>query len=166
MAPASPDAKDKCPNAPEDVNGFEDDDGCPDVRATTGPEERQDRIDLKGQQVAFDKQNKLTAASKSLLTSAATIIKNRKLTIRIEVHVARGTKATSAAALNAQRPKDKQLAQKRATEVLNFFVSQGVPANQLQAVGIGSDRPLDSAAPTDAVNDRVDLIKAQQGGTP
>ena len=161
-----PDLKDKCVNDPETVNGFEDDDGCPDVRATTGPEERQDRIDLKGQQVVFDKQNKLTNASKTLLTQVATIIKNRKLTIRIEVHVARGTKATTAAALNAQRPKDKQLAQKRAAAVQEFFVSQGVPANQLQAVGIGSDRPLDTATPTDAINDRVDLIKAQQGGTP
>jgi large repetitive protein len=161
-----PDPKDKCPNDPETVNSFEDDDGCPDVRATTGPEERQDRIDLKGQQVSFDRQNKLTNAAKTLLTQAAAIIKSRKLTIRIEVHVARGTKATSAAALNAQRPKDKQLAQKRAATVQDFLVSQGVPANQLQAVGIGSDRPLDSAAPTDAVNDRVDLIKAQQGGTP
>ncbi|HTL36664.1 MAG TPA: OmpA family protein [Kofleriaceae bacterium] len=161
-----PDAKDKCPNDPETVNGFEDDDGCPDVRATTGPEERQDRIDLKGQQVTFDKQNKVTAAGKALLNQVAAIIKTRKLTIRVEVHVARGTKATSAAALNAQRPKDKQQAQKRAIEVLNYLVSQGVPANQLQAVGIGSDRPLDSAAPTDPINDRVDLIKAQQGGTP
>jgi flagellar motor protein MotB len=41
-----------------------------------------------------------------------------------------------------------------------------VPAAQLQAVGIGSDRPLDTAAPTDPINDRVDLIKAQQAGTP
>ncbi|HUS33267.1 MAG TPA: hypothetical protein VMZ53_32415, partial [Kofleriaceae bacterium] len=86
-----PDPSDKCPNDPETVNSFEDDDGCPDVRATTGPEERPDRIDLKGQQVGFDKQNKLTAAGKSLLNQVATIIKNRKLTIRIEVHVARGT---------------------------------------------------------------------------
>jgi len=161
-----PDAKDKCPNDAETVNGFEDDDGCPDVRATTGPEERQDRIDLKGQQITFDKQNKLTAPAKAVLAQAATIIKNRKLTIRIEVHVARGTKATSAAALNAQRPKDKQLAQKRALAVQEFLVSQGVAQNQVQAVGIGSDRPLDTAAPTDPVNDRVDLIKAQQAGTP
>ena len=161
-----PDAKDKCPNDPETVNGFDDDDGCPDVRATTGPEERNDRIDLKGQQVSFDKQGKLTNAAKQTLTQAATIIKNRKLTIRIEVHVARGTKSTSAAALNAQRPKDKALAQRRAAAVQEFLISQGVAANQLQAVGIGSDRPLDSAAPTDPSNDRVDLIKAQQAGTP
>ena len=43
-----PDKNDKCPNDPETVNGFEDEDGCPDVRATAGPEERSDRIDLRG----------------------------------------------------------------------------------------------------------------------
>jgi outer membrane protein OmpA-like peptidoglycan-associated protein len=160
------DAKDKCPNDPETVNGFDDDDGCPDVRATTGPEERNDRIDLKGQQVSFDRRGNLTNAAKLTLTQAATIIKNRKLTIRIEVLVARGTKSTSSAALNAQRPKDNALASRRAAAVQEFLISQGVAANQLQAVGIGSDRPLDSAAPTDPSNDRVDLIKAQQGGTP
>ena len=160
------DAADKCPNDAETVNGFEDDDGCPDVRATTGPEERPDRIDLKGQPIAFDKTGKLTAPSRAVLTQVATIIKNRKLTIRIEVHVTLGTKQTGAAQIRAQRPKDKQNAQRRAQAIQEFLVSQGVGANQVQAVGIGSDRPLGNAAPTDPINDRVDLIKAQQGGTP
>ncbi len=38
-----------------------------------------------------------------------------------------------------------------------------MPQAQVQAVGIGSDRPLGSAAATDPINERVDLIKAQQG---
>ncbi|HEY5937342.1 MAG TPA: OmpA family protein [Kofleriaceae bacterium] len=161
-----PDTADKCVNDAETVNGFDDDDGCPDVRATTGPEERGDRIDLKGQPIAFDKTGKLTAATRTLLGQVATIIKNRKLTIRIEVHVALGTKAAGAAAIRAQKPKDKQTAQRRAAAIQEHLVSQGVAATQLQAVGIGSDRPLGTAAPTDPINDRVDLIKAQQGGTP
>ena len=161
-----PDAADRCPNDAETVNGFEDDDGCPDVRATTGPEERPDRIDLKGQPIAFDKAGKLTAASRTLLTQVAGIIKNRKLTIRIEVHVALGTKATGAAAIRAQRTRDKQAAQRRAAAIQEYLISQGVAQNQLQAVGIGSDRPLGGGSPTDPLNDRVDLIKAQQAGTP
>ncbi|HTH04513.1 MAG TPA: OmpA family protein, partial [Ilumatobacteraceae bacterium] len=160
------DAADKCPNDAETANGVEDDDGCPDVRATTGPEERPDRIDLKGQPVAFDKQNKLTAAAKALLTQASTIIKNRKLTIRIEVHVALGTKSTNAAQIKTQKQRDKQAAQQRARAIQDFLVGVGVPPAQLQAVGIGSDRPLGTLSPTDPSNDRVDLIKAQQGGTP
>jgi outer membrane protein OmpA-like peptidoglycan-associated protein len=160
------DTSDKCPNDAETVNSFEDDDGCPDVRATTGPEERADRIDLKGQSVAFDRQNKLTAAAKSLLTQVATLIKARKLSIRIEVHVALGTKSTNANQIKAQRPKDKQTATQRARAVQEFLIGQGVTGAQLQAVGIGSDRPLGTLGPTDPSNDRVDLIKSQQGGTP
>jgi outer membrane protein OmpA-like peptidoglycan-associated protein len=161
------DGADKCPNDAETVNGFEDDDGCPDVRGTTGPEERADRIDLKGQTISFEKQStRLTANAKVLLTQAATIIKNRKLSIRIEVHVALGTKATGTAAIKAQKQRDKQSALQRARAIQEFLVGLGVPAVQLQAVGIGSDRPLGTAAPTDPINDRVDLIKAQQGGAP
>ena len=161
-----PDKNDKCPNDPETVNGFEDEDGCPDVRATTGPEERADRIDLKGQPIAFDRNGKLTPASKTLLVQVATIVKQRKLTIRVEVHVALGTKSTNANVIAAQKKKDKQTASRRANEIQEFLISQGVPQLQIPVVAIGSDRPLGSAAPADAVNDRIDLIKAQQGGSP
>ncbi len=161
-----PDATDKCPNQPEDFNQFEDTDGCPDVRSTTGPEERNDRIDLKGQSIGFDRAGKLTAASRTLLAQVATIIKQRRLSIRIEVHLPLGTKATGAAAIRAQKARDKQAAQKRAAAIHEYLVSQGVAATQLQALGIGSERPLGTAAPTDPINERVDLIKMQQGGTP
>jgi outer membrane protein OmpA-like peptidoglycan-associated protein len=161
-----PDAVDKCPNDPETVNGFEDDDGCPDVRATTGPEERPDRIDLKGQAITFARDGKLTAGAKQLLTQVAAIIKSRKLTIRVEVHVPLGTKATGAAAIAAQKKKDKTASQKRGGAILDFLVAQGVAQPQVQAVGIGSERPLGTANPSDPSNDRVDFIKAQQGGAP
>jgi flagellar motor protein MotB len=77
-----------------------------------------------------------------------------------------GTKSTNANAIAAQKKKDKATAQRRAQEVLDFLVAQGVPQAQVQAVAIGSERPLGTANPGDAVNDRIDLIKAQQGGTP
>jgi outer membrane protein OmpA-like peptidoglycan-associated protein len=158
-----PDNVDKCPNDPETVNGFEDDDGCPDVRATTGPEERPDRIDLKGAPVSFDRAGRLTAAAKQLLTQVAQIIRTRKLTIRVEVHVPLGTKATGAGAVAAQKRKDKATSQKRAQAILDYLLTQGVPQAQVQAVGIGSERPLGTANPADPANERVDLIKQQQG---
>ncbi len=157
-----PDKDDRCPNDPETVNGFEDEDGCPDVRATTGPEERPDRIDLKGQQLAFDRAQKLTPAAKALLAQVATIIKQRKLSIRVEVHTALGTRSPVANVIAAQKTRDKLVAQRRATEVLDFLLGQGVPQPQIQAVAIGSDRPLGAANPSDAINERIDFIKAQQ----
>jgi outer membrane protein OmpA-like peptidoglycan-associated protein len=156
------DIADKCPNVPETYNGFEDEDGCPDVRATSGPEERPDRIDLKGQPITFGKDGKLLPAARHLLDQVATIVKARKLTIRIEVHVPLGTKSTNATAVVAQKKKDKAGAQRRAAAILEYLVGQGVPQAQVQAVGIGSDRPLGTSNPTDPINDRVDFIKAQQ----
>ena len=157
-----PDAVDKCPNDPETVNGFEDDDGCPDARGTSGPEERPDRIDTKGQPVAFAKGTAtLTAPGKALLGQIATLVKQKKLTIRAEVHVPLGAKVGTGQ-VAAQKKKDKLLSQQRATAILAYLVAQGVPQAQIQAVGIGADRPLGTSNPTDAVNERVDFIKAQQ----
>jgi hypothetical protein len=145
------DAKDKCPNDAETVNGFEDEDGCPDVRGTTGPEERADRIDLKGARVAF-----APGAVPALAPSAKQLLNQVPL----------GIKSTNAAQIAAQKRKDKITAQQRAKAILDYLVSQGVTVQQLQAVGIGSERPLGTTNPTDPANERVDFIKAQQGGTP
>jgi len=162
-----PDKLDKCPNDPETFNGFEDEDGCPDSRPGNGPEERPDRIDLKGAQVAFTRGGAaLTPQAKSLLNQVAAIIKTRKLTVRVEVHVALGVKSTNAAVITAQKRRDKVLGQQRAQAIQQYLVSQGVPIAQVQAVGIGSDRPLGASNPSDPVNERVDLIKSQQGTTP
>ncbi len=158
------DASDRCPNDGETVNGIDDDDGCPDVRGTTGPEERADRIDLKGGQITFSRNTAtLTAPAKQLLAQVASIIKSRKLNIRIEVHVPLGTKAKAAAPIAAQKKKDKTLAQSRGKAIVDYLGAQGVAAQQVQAVGLGSDRPLGASSPTDATNERVDFIKAQQG---
>ncbi|MGN6104928.1 MAG: OmpA family protein [Kofleriaceae bacterium] len=162
-----PDAVDRCPNDPETVNGIDDEDGCPDVRGTAGPEERADRIDLKGAPLGFVRgSGQLTAPARQLLNQVAAIVKLRRIQIRVEVHVPLGTRATGAAQIAAQKRRDKTLAQQRARAILDYLVAQGVPVQQVQAVGIGSDRPLGTTNPADAVNERVDFIKSQQGGTP
>jgi outer membrane protein OmpA-like peptidoglycan-associated protein len=156
------DRADKCPHDPEAVNGFEDDDGCPDVRGTSGPEERADRIDLAGATVGFAKAT-LTAPARQLLAQVATLIKRRRLAIRVEVHVALGTRSANAGVIAAQKKRDQRLAQRRAKAIADYLASQGVAVPQVQAVGLGSDRPLGPATPSDPVNERVDFIKAQQG---
>jgi outer membrane protein OmpA-like peptidoglycan-associated protein len=158
------DKVDKCPNDPETVNGFEDDDGCPDTRGSTGPEERAGIIDLKGGTIVFAKGGTtLTAPSKTLLNQVATIIKSRRVNVRVEVHVALGTKSKNPAQIAAQKKKDKQLATRRALAILDYLTQQGAPDSLIIAVGIGAERPLGASLPTDTVNERVDFIKAQQG---
>lgn len=156
-----PDKADRCPDEPETVNGVDDDDGCPDVRTQTGPVEAADRIDLRGNKIEFTGAN-LTPASKVILSQVAAIIRDKRLTVRVEAHVPLGTKSKSARVIATQKRKDKDLAGKRAQAVLTYLLSQGVPVAQVQAVGLGSERPLGTSAPTDPINDRVDFIKSQQ----
>lgn len=155
-----PDDVDKCPNDPETVNAFEDDDGCPDTR-TSGVEERPDRIEVKGQGIAFDRTNRLTAGSKAVLGQVASIVKSHKLTIRIEVSVPLGTKSTNGNVIAFQKRRDKQVAQRRAQEIVDYLVTQGVPLARLQAVGIGSSRPVRADNPSDATNERIEIVKVQ-----
>jgi outer membrane protein OmpA-like peptidoglycan-associated protein len=157
------DDADKCANDPETVNGFEDDDGCPDVRGTSGPEERADRIDLKGATIGFTRAG-LTAQGRQVLAQVAALIKSRRLVVRVEVHVARGTRSRNPGQIAAQRRRDRLLSQQRAKLISEFLASQG--ASGQQAVGLGSDRPLVPATPADPANERVEFIKAQQGGAP
>ncbi len=157
------DAVDKCPNDPETVNSVDDDDGCPDSRTSTGPEEGTDRINLKGNKIEFKGNGaELTNASKTIIKQVAELISKRSLTIRVEVHVALGTKSKSAAAIKKQKARDKSLAQNRADAILRALVAEGVQLQSLQGVGIGSDRPFGTNTATDPANERVDFIKAQQ----
>jgi outer membrane protein OmpA-like peptidoglycan-associated protein len=155
------DAVDKCPNDAETINGIADADGCPDSKGAGSVEEAGDRIDLKGAVVTF-KNNTLTAAGKQVLNSVASVIIDKKLTIRVEVHVALGTKSKVPKLIATAQKKDKDIALRRALQILDYLASKGIPLAQLQAVGIGSDRPLGTSLPTDNINERVDFIKAQQ----
>lgn len=159
-----PDNVDKCPNDPETVNGVDDDDGCPDTRVSTGPVEASDRINLQGQRIDFVAgSDKLTGASKTILNQVATLIKNNKDTVRIEVHVALSTRSKNAAQIAAAKKKDKTLSQARAAAIQAYLFGQGVPQPAITgAVGLGSDRPFGNNPPDDPINERVDFIKAQQ----
>jgi outer membrane protein OmpA-like peptidoglycan-associated protein len=158
-----PDEDDKCPNDAETVNGFEDDDGCADIRSTNLPEEGTDRINLKGNKIDFTAgTDKLTNATKTILGQVADLITNRSLKIRVEVHVALGTKSKDKKKIKRQKESDKALSQRRADAIQAYLQGHGVSLQQIQAVGIGSDRPLGNNVATDPANERVDFIKAQQ----
>ena len=108
----------------------------------------------------------LAPPARQLLNQVAAIIKARRLTVRVEVHVPLGIRSQSPALVATQKRKDKLAAQQRAKAIADHLIAQGVAAQQVQAVGIGSDRPLGAGGPTDAANERVDFLKAQPGGTP
>ncbi len=158
------DDKDRCPNLPETKNGIADDDGCPDTRTQTGPIEEEGRINLRGNKIAFagPRSARLTRASEDVLRQVASIIKARDLRIRVEVHVPLSTRSRNRRALARARASDKRLAQRRAEAILSHLSrKEGVPLPALQAVGIGSSRPLEEPA-TRGINERVDFVKREQ----
>lgn len=159
---------DRCPNQAETPNGIADDDGCPDARTQTGPIEEVDRINLRGNKIAFagNRSARLTRASEDLLDQVAALIKSRSLQIRIEVHVPLGTRSRNRRAINRAQNADRRLAQRRAQAILDYLVRrQGVPLPVVQAVGIGSVRPLQRPA-NSSINERVDFVKREQRQQP
>ena len=158
------DEEDRCPNLPETKNGIADEDGCPDARTQTGPIEEAGRINLRGNKIAFAgaRSARLTRASEDVLRQVADIIKARNLRIRVEVHVPLSTRSRNRRAIARARASDRRLAQKRAEAILTHLSrKEGVPLPALQAVGIGSGRPLEEPA-TRAINERVDFVKREQ----
>ncbi len=164
-----PDDKDQCPNEPETVNGVDDLDGCPDEAIAGNVRMDPSKIDMQGQTFKFSSKKgrnaaKLTKTDKSILNDVAKLLKEdqwQNVQIRIEVHVALGTKSKKKSVIKRQRPRDKATAGKRANAVRNYLISKGVRANRLQAVGIGSTRPLTQPA-TDPANKRIEFIRTEQ----
>jgi OmpA-OmpF porin, OOP family len=158
-----PDVDDQCPNEPETVNGFQDDDGCPDDRMAGGPVLQADRIDLQGAKIDFrGNTDNLTPGSSTLLDQVARIIKgNASLVVRVEVHVPLSTRSTNRRTLARQKQRDKTLSQQRADAIVEYLLKQGVPAPQVQGVGLGSDVPIVAQDPQSELNERVDFIRVR-----
>ncbi len=106
-------------------------------------------IILKGVNFAFDS-SELTPQSKGILGQWVTKMKEDQ-TNRVEV--AGHTDSVGSDAYN------QPLSERRAKSVVDYFVSQGVPANRIKAVGYGQSRPIASNATDEgrAQNRRVEL---------
>ena len=104
---------------------------------------------LKGVNFAFNS-TELTPQSKGILDEWVTRIKGDK-TIRVEV--AGHTDSVGSDAYN------QKLSEGRAKSVVDYFVSQGVSADRLKAVGYGKTKPVASNATDEgrAQNRRVEL---------
>jgi outer membrane protein OmpA-like peptidoglycan-associated protein len=106
-------------------------------------------IVLKGVNFAFNSAE-LTPKSKGILDQWVARIKGDK-TIRVEV--AGHTDYIGSDAYN------QKLSERRAKSVVDYFVSQGVPADRLKAVGYGKTKPIASNKTEEgrAENRRVEL---------
>jgi outer membrane protein OmpA-like peptidoglycan-associated protein len=123
------DPDDKCPTEPENKNGFEDDDGCPDtipeaVKKFTGV--------IKG--IEFDKdKDKIRKTSFKLLDQAVKVLTDYpKLRIEISGHTD----------TDGSHDHNMDLSQRRAASVKQYLVDKGIDDGRIQTRGAGPDEPL------------------------
>ena len=122
---------DKCPNDPETVNGFEDEDGCPDdvpdeLAAFTGT--------IEGVYFEVSKAV-LRPQSKKTLENAVEVLKKYS---KVRVEISGHTDSTGSRELNMD------LSQRRADAVKKYLVDQGIDDARIETRGAGPDEPIDT----------------------
>jgi outer membrane protein OmpA-like peptidoglycan-associated protein len=156
------DPRDKCPNEPEDRDGFQDDDGCPDPdNDNDGVHDSRDKcpneqetknnyqdddgcpdeipVEVKKFTGVIEGINYKTGSAEILPGSYAILDRAVKVLqdfpdVNIEISGHTDSRGSS--------DYNRDLSQRRADSVKNYFTSRGIPANRLTSVGYGEDRPV------------------------
>jgi len=121
--------KDKCPTQPETVNGFEDDDGCPDTLP-----EKVKKYSGVVPGIEFDLgRATIRPASRATLDEAANVLKEYSaLRISIVGHTDD----------QGDRAKNVDLSKARADAVKAYLVTQGIDPTRIETRGAGPDEPI------------------------
>ena len=125
------DPDDKCPTEPENKNGYQDEDGCPDVipakiAAFTGT--------IKGIYFDLDKDT-IKPKSRPVLDRAVSVLQEFD-SIRIEI--SGHTDSTGSPDYN------RELSKRRANAVKKYLVEHGVADARVETRGAGPDEPIDT----------------------
>lgn len=126
-----PDGRDACPTELETVNGYEDEDGCPDeipaeVKRFTGT--------IEG--IRFASGNAVIRPGSFATLNAVVKVLNDYPALRLEIDG--HTDDTG------DRERNLKLSEARAQAVKNYLVKKGIEESRLVAIGFGPDRPLDT----------------------
>jgi len=124
-----PNVEDKCPTEPETRNGFEDDEGCPDIV----PEEFEDLAGiLEG--IHFDtNKDVIKPDSKPILDRAVEVLQKYPQ-VRIEV--------SGHTDSNGEYEHNVDLSQRRAESVKNYLIEHGIAAERIETRGAGPNEPI------------------------
>lgn len=173
------DREDKCPDEPEDSDGFEDGDGCPDADNDTDeirdtddkcpdePETKNNYKDedgcpdevpieiqsftgkIEGINFEYDSAN-LTRDSYPVLDAA--VVKLKEFS-DLEVMIVGHTDDQGSDEYNLE------LSQKRAETVRRYLISRGIDESRLKALGMGKNQPLvdNDSDESRAINRRVEF---------
>ena len=179
------DAMDRCPDSPEDLDGFSDIDGCPeadrdgdriadvDDKCPNEPENYNGAADDDGgpdrgrvvmtstsieilEAIVFSRDSdELTPAAKQILDAVAQVLKANPDIAKIEIGGHASSDETDVWGLAARR----------AEVVRAALVARGVAANRLEATGYASTAPRDAGTTTQAFakNRRAEFLILKRG---
>lgn len=139
------DEEDQCPT----VAGTKENNGCPPaIKEITKEEEEKVAQAAKQIQFEFGK-TELSPSSHAVLDEVVNVLKNNPtFKITIEGHTS-----------GANSESNMKLSQKRAESVKVYFVSKGITADRITAIGYGSTKPLKPGSQKENPEDRrVELI--------
>lgn len=121
------DAKDGCPDVAENFNGYNDDDGCPDVLPA--------KITLRNINFGLNSTDIVNESKESLASAADILVRNPLLRVRIEGH----TDSYGKPEYNVH------LSKQRAEAVKTWLVQKyGIDSSRIETAGFGSQRPVAS----------------------
>jgi len=154
-----PTPTDACPEEAEVINGFKDDDGCPDEGETKVIVTRE-KIEILEKVFFATGSARIRAKSFNLLNQVASVLKaHPEITkVRVEGHTDSQGRDSS----------NLKLSQRRADSVVKYLVKRGLAAEVLDGQGYGETQPV---APNDTregreSNRRVEFIVVELDGAP
>lgn len=170
----NPNSTDKCPNAAEDYDGYEDEDGCPDpIHVVTAPVQIRDTVVIT-QLDTIVKNDTIRVPTADTLKYQASQDPNaifgfgkttfpaiqfksgsdelNRSSFKTLNDIGQSMRNFPAVGLQVQGFTDntgsaetnKTLSSKRAQAVVNYLVNQGITPDRLQPVGMGPENPVSS----------------------
>lgn len=145
-----PDLKDLCPNEPETFNNYKDDDGCPDTVKKSEP-------DIPKHQIVHGISFRTGSSDMSFdsYQYLEPIVKQLKQYPEVEIEIRGHTDSVGSYQRNME------LSQMRAESVRKYFLSQGISAKRVSAVGFGPSSPVgdNKTAAGRAKNRRIEIVR-------
>jgi OOP family OmpA-OmpF porin len=164
------DAEDRCPRAPEDVDGFEDGDGCPDpdndrdgvadaqdacpleaevINGTKDedgcPDKGASRVRVETERIAILDKVYFATGRDVILAKSFPLLQQVASVLKANPQMER-VRVEGHTDDQGDAAKNLDLSQRRANTVRDFLVKAGIAPERLEAVGHGEAKPVDTNA--------------------
>lgn len=126
---------DKCPDKPENVNGYLDEDGCPDEKPVSeAPIKKGQKFILENIEFEFGKADLKPGVFQSLESAYQTMIDYPSMTVEIGGHTDNVGRAKA----------NQELSLRRAESVKNYLAAKGIDAQRINTRGYGPSQPVET----------------------